>query len=215
MVEEDLKPSDILTRAAFLNAIKVNTAIGGSTNAPPHLQAIARHIGVELDVSDWQTHGHDLPLLVNLQPAGEYLGESFFRAGGVPAVIGELLAAGQLDGTVMTATGQPMAEAMRGARSVDATSSAPFHDPLRQEAGFLVLSGNLFDSAIDEDLGDLAGVPDAVPPKTRSAKAARWSSRGPRITTRGSMTPTSPSGRMRSSSSATWAAWAIPDRRRL
>jgi dihydroxyacid dehydratase/phosphogluconate dehydratase len=94
MVEEDLKPSDILTRAAFLNAIKVNTAIGGSTNAPPHLQAIARHMGVELDVTDWQTHGHHLPLLVNLQPAGEYLGESFFRAGGVPAVMGELLAAG-------------------------------------------------------------------------------------------------------------------------
>jgi dihydroxy-acid dehydratase len=148
MVEEDLKPSDILTRAAFLNAIKVNTAIGGSTNAPPHLQAIARHIGVELDVSDWQTHGHDLPLLVNLQPAGEYLGESFFRAGGVPAVIGELLAAGQLDGTVMTATGQPMAEAMGGARSVDRAVIRPFHDPLRQEAGFLVLSGNLFDSAL-------------------------------------------------------------------
>ena len=94
MVEEDLKPSDILTRAAFLNAIKVNTAIGGSTNAPPHLQAIARHVGVALDVMDWQTHGHDLPLLVNLQPAGEYLGESFFRAGGVPAVMGELLAGG-------------------------------------------------------------------------------------------------------------------------
>jgi dihydroxyacid dehydratase/phosphogluconate dehydratase len=119
MVEEDLKPSDILTRAAFLNAIKVNTAIGGSTNAPPHLQAIARHMGVELHVTDWQTHGHDLPLLVNLQPAGEYLGESFFRAGGVPAVMGELLAAGQLDGSVMTATGQPMAEAIGGARSVD------------------------------------------------------------------------------------------------
>jgi dihydroxy-acid dehydratase len=148
MVEEDLKPSDILTRAAFLNAIKVNTAIGGSTNAPPHLQAIARHMGVELHVTDWQTHGHDLPLLVNLQPAGEYLGESFFRAGGVPAVMGELLAAGQLDGSVMTATGQPMAEAIGGARSVDRAVIRPFHDPLRQEAGFLVLSGNLFDSAL-------------------------------------------------------------------
>ena len=113
MVEEDLKPSDILTRAAFLNAIKVNTAIGGSTNAPPHLQAIARHVGVALDVTDWQTHGHDLPLLVNLQPAGEYLGESFFRAGGVPAVMGELLAAGQLDGAALTATGQPMQPTLR------------------------------------------------------------------------------------------------------
>jgi dihydroxy-acid dehydratase len=148
MVEEDLKPSDILTRAAFLNAIKVNTAIGGSTNAPPHLQAIARHIGVELHVTDWQAHGHDLPLLVNLQPAGEYLGESFFRAGGVPAVMGELLAAGQLDGTVMTATGQPMADAIAGLRSKDADVIRPFDDPLRTEAGFLVLSGNLFDSAL-------------------------------------------------------------------
>jgi dihydroxy-acid dehydratase len=148
MVEEDLKPSDILTRAAFLNAIKVNTAIGGSTNAPPHLQAIARHIGVELHVTDWQRHGHDLPLLVNLQPAGEYLGESFFRAGGVPAVMGELLAAGQLDGTVMTATGQPMADAIAGLRSKDADVIRPFDDPLRTEAGFLVLSGNLFDSAL-------------------------------------------------------------------
>jgi len=148
MVEEDLKPSDILTRAAFLNAIKVNTAIGGSTNAPPHLQAIARHVGVALDVTDWQTHGHDLPLLVNLQPAGEYLGESFFRAGGVPAVMGELLAAGQLDGGVMTATGQPMQEAIGGAGTKDRDVIRPFDDPLRAEAGFLVLSGNLFDSAL-------------------------------------------------------------------
>ncbi len=94
MVEEDLKPSDILTRAAFENAIVVNSAIGGSTNAPPHLQAIARHVGVELNVKDWQTIGFDVPLLVNMQPAGEYLGESFFRAGGVPAVMGELLTRG-------------------------------------------------------------------------------------------------------------------------
>jgi dihydroxyacid dehydratase/phosphogluconate dehydratase len=90
MAHEDLKPSDILTRQAFENAIKVNTAIGGSTNAPPHLQAIARHAGVELDVTDWQTVGFDLPLLVNMQPAGEFLGEGFYRAGGVPAVMGEL-----------------------------------------------------------------------------------------------------------------------------
>jgi len=148
MVKEDLKPSDILTRAAFLNAIKVNTAIGGSTNAPPHLQAIARHAGVKLDVMDWQDHGHDLPLLVNMQPAGEYLGESFFRAGGVPAVMGELLAAGQLSGTVMTATGQPLSEALAGARSVDTDVIRPFDQPLREKAGFMVLSGNLFDSAL-------------------------------------------------------------------
>ncbi|NKX44847.1 IlvD/Edd family dehydratase [Roseicyclus persicicus] len=148
MVEADLKPSDILTRAAFLNAIKVNTAIGGSTNAPPHLQAIARHMGVELDVTDWQAHGLKLPLLVNMQPAGEYLGEGFFRAGGVPAVMGELLAAGQLDGAVMTAAGKPLAEALAGARSLDHDVIRPFDRPLREEAGFVVLSGNLFDSAL-------------------------------------------------------------------
>ena len=148
MVEENLKPSDILTRASFLNAIKVNTAIGGSTNAPPHLQAIARHAGIELDVTDWQTHGHDLPLLVNMQPAGEYLGESFFRAGGVRAVIGELLAADRIDGTAMTATGKTLAETVDGARSRDRGVIRPFDDPLREEAGFLVISGNLFDSAL-------------------------------------------------------------------
>jgi dihydroxy-acid dehydratase len=148
MVEADLKPSDILTRAAFLNAIKVNTAIGGSTNAPPHLAAIARHAGVELDVTDWQVHGLELPLLVNMQPAGEYLGESFFRAGGVPAVMGELLAAGHLDGSVMTASGKPLAEALDGARSMDPDVIRPFDRPLRERAGFAVLSGNLFDSAL-------------------------------------------------------------------
>ncbi|MEM7721140.1 MAG: IlvD/Edd family dehydratase [Pseudomonadota bacterium] len=148
MVEEDLKPSDILTRAAFENAIKVNTAIGGSTNAPPHLQALARHAGVELNVKDWQTVGHALPLLVNMQPAGEYLGESFFRAGGVPAVMGELLAAGELDGSVMTASGQPMAKALNGARSEDTDVLRPYDQPLREHAGFMVLSGNLFDSAL-------------------------------------------------------------------
>ncbi|MBF9060219.1 dihydroxy-acid dehydratase [Rhodobacterales bacterium HKCCSP123] len=148
MVEADLKPSDILTRAAFLNAIKVNTAIGGSTNAPPHLQAIARHMGVDLDVTDWQAHGLTLPLLVNMQPAGAYLGESFFRAGGVPAVMGELLAAGQLDGTVMTASGLPLSEALAGARSRDEDVIRSFDQPLRENAGFVVLKGNLFASAL-------------------------------------------------------------------
>ncbi|BDW84956.1 IlvD/Edd family dehydratase [Roseicyclus marinus] len=148
MVEADLKPSDILTRDAFLNAIKVNTAIGGSTNAPPHLAAIARHAGVELDVRDWQDHGLDLPLLVNMQPAGAYLGESFFRAGGVPAVMGELLAAGHLEGGVMTASGKPLAEALGPARSLDHDVIRPCDQPLREKAGFAVLSGNLFDSAL-------------------------------------------------------------------
>lgn len=148
MVEEDLKPSDILTRAAFENAIRVNTAIGGSTNAPPHLQAIARHAGVPLDVTDWQSVGHALPLIVNMQPAGEYLGESFFRAGGVPAVMGELLAAGLLDGSVMTAAGIALEQALAGARSADREVIRPVDDPLRPNAGFAVLRGNLFDSAL-------------------------------------------------------------------
>ncbi len=148
MVLEDLKPSDILTRKAFENAIKVCTAIGGSTNAPPHLAAVARHAGVELTVEDWQTHGLDLPLLVNMQPAGEYLGESFFRAGGVPAVIGELREGGHIHEDAMTASGKPMGEAIAGARSADQAVIMPLDAPLRGRAGFLVLSGNLFDSAL-------------------------------------------------------------------
>ena len=148
MVLDDLKPSDILTRAAFENAILVNTAIGGSTNAPPHLQAIARHAGVELNVKDWEIIGFDAPLLVNMQPAGEYLGESFFRAGGVPAVMGELAKAGMLRGGAMTATGQTMAENLTGWESRDLAVIRPVSEPLREHAGFLVLSGNLFDSAL-------------------------------------------------------------------
>lgn len=148
MVEEDLKPSDILTREAFENAIRVNTAIGGSTNAPPHLQAIARHAGVTLDVTDWQVVGFDLPLLVNMQPAGAYLGESFFRAGGVPAVMGELLAAGHLHGDVMTASGLPVDKSLEGAYSQDHDVIRPVDNPLREKAGFLVLKGNLFESAL-------------------------------------------------------------------
>ena len=148
MVLDDLKPSDILTRAAFENAIVVNTAIGGSTNAPPHLQAIARHAGVELTVKDWETVGFDAPLLVNMQPAGEFLGESFFRAGGVPAVMGELAKAGMLHGGAMTASGLTMAETLEGWQSLDTQVIRPVSDPLRAQAGFLVLSGNLFDSAL-------------------------------------------------------------------
>ncbi|MEJ6388354.1 IlvD/Edd family dehydratase [Gymnodinialimonas ulvae] len=148
MVEEDLKPSDILTRQAFENAIKVNTAIGGSTNAPPHLQALARHAGVALHVTDWEEIGHALPLLVNMQPAGEYLGESFYRAGGVPAVMGELIAEGLLDGSVMTASGQPLSDTLAGIRSLDQDVIRPVVNPMRESAGFAVLSGNLFDSAL-------------------------------------------------------------------
>ena len=148
MVEEDLRPSAILTREAFENAIVVNTAIGGSTNAPPHLQAVARHAGVELDVRDWESVGFDIPLLVNMQPAGEYLGESFFRAGGVPAVMGELAKAGRIHMGAATATGRSMGENLEGWESLDADVIAPVAAPLRERAGFKVLSGNLFDSAL-------------------------------------------------------------------
>ena len=148
MAEEDLTPSKILTRDAFLNAIRVNTAIGGSTNAPPHLQAIARHMGVELDVTDWQSHGYDVPLLVNMQPAGTYLGESFYRAGGVPAVMGELHAADLLISDAMTATGKTVGENIGKTRSDDMDVIKPVSDPMREKAGFIVVSGNLFDSAI-------------------------------------------------------------------
>ena len=148
MVYEDLKPSDILTREAFENAIVVNAAIGGSTNAPPHLQAIARHAGVALAVKDWQTVGYDIPLLLNMQPAGEYLGESFFRAGGVPAVMEELRKAGRIHEGVMTATGKTMGENITGLGSQDTDVIRTYDNPLRQNAGFIVLSGNLFDSAL-------------------------------------------------------------------
>ena len=148
MVLEDLKPSDIMTRAAFENAIVVNAAIGGSTNAPPHLQAIARHMGVELSVQDWETYGYDVPLMVNMQPAGAYLGESFFRAGGVPAVMAELTKAGRIHQGAMTATGQTMGANLAGVESQDTDVITRYDAPLRTNAGFKVLTGNLFDSAL-------------------------------------------------------------------
>jgi len=148
MVREDLKPSDILTREAFLNAIAVNSAIGGSTNAPIHLVAIARHAGVELDMTDWQAHGHSVPLLVNLQPAGEYLGEDYYRAGGVPAVVSQLMGAGLIHEDALTVTGRSIGDNCRGAEIEDQDVIRPFDHPLLSDAGFMVLSGNLFDSAI-------------------------------------------------------------------
>lgn len=148
MVAADRKPSDILTRAAFLNAIRVNSAIGGSTNAPIHLNAIARHMGVELSLDDWQAHGAGVPLLVNLQPAGEYLGEDYYRAGGVPAVIGELLRAGLLDGAALTANGKTLAQNNLAATIQDEKVIRPLADPLLKDAGLLVLRGNLFDAAV-------------------------------------------------------------------
>lgn len=148
IVYEDLKPSDILTRKAFENAIVVNSAIGGSTNAPPHLQAVARHAGVDLHVTDWQKVGFNVPLLLNMQPAGKYLGEAFFRAGGVPAVMGELMAADRLHTDAMTVAGKTVAATVGDTRSKDPDAIRTCAEPLRQNAGFLVLSGNLFDSAL-------------------------------------------------------------------
>ncbi|WP_394663833.1 IlvD/Edd family dehydratase [uncultured Sphingomonas sp.] len=148
MVHEDLKPSDILTKDAFHNAIKVNSAIGGSTNAPIHLAAIARHIGVDLPVQDWESEGHKIPLLVNLQPAGEYLGEDYYRAGGVPAVVNQLIEQGLIHEGAMTVNGKTMGENCRGVAIEDEKVIRPFAQPLVEEAGFIVLSGNLFDAAI-------------------------------------------------------------------
>ncbi len=148
MVREDLKPSDIMTREAFLNAIVVNSAIGGSTNAPIHLAAIARHMGVELSLGDWQVHGHHVPLLVNMQPAGEYLGEDYYHAGGVPAVVSQLIDAGLIHEHAMTANGYSLGDNCRDVAIADERVIRPFANPLLRDAGFLVLSGNLFASAI-------------------------------------------------------------------
>ena len=148
MVAEDLKPSDILTREAFENAIVVNSAIGGSTNAPIHLAAIARHVGVDLPIDTWQEKGHKVPLLVNLQPAGEYLGEDYYRAGGVPAVVAQLIRHGLIHEGAVTANGRTIGENCRDAQIEDEKVIRPFEQPIKQEAGFIVLRGNLFDSAI-------------------------------------------------------------------
>jgi dihydroxy-acid dehydratase len=148
MVWEELTPSKIMTRAAFENAIVVNSAIGGSTNCPIHINAIARHMGVDLVIEDWQTYGHDIPLLVNCQPAGEYLGEGYHRAGGVPAVIGELIRAGKINTEAMTVAGKTMGELHSDSVASDRKVIRAYDDPLMEEAGFVVLSGNLFDAAI-------------------------------------------------------------------
>jgi dihydroxy-acid dehydratase len=148
MIHADRKPSDILTREAFINAVRVNSAIGGSTNAPLHLIALARHVGVELSIDDWQAFGYDVPLLVNLQPAGEYLGEDFYRAGGVPAVVQQLMGQGLIDESAVTANGRTIGDNCRGARILDEAVIRPFARPLTDKAGFLVLRGNLFHSAI-------------------------------------------------------------------
>ncbi len=148
MVREDLTPKKILTRKAFENAIVVNSAIGGSTNCAPHITAIARHMGVDVDVKDFETIGHDVPLLANVQPAGEYLGQGFNRAGGVPAVMGELVRAGRLHEDAITANGRTVGENCRDVRILDEKIIRKYSDPVKKEAGFMVLSGNLFTSAL-------------------------------------------------------------------
>ena len=148
LVLEDLRPSAIMTRDAFLNAIVVSSAIGGSTNAPIHLAAIARHMGVELTLEDWQTYGYEVPLLVNLQPAGQYLAEDFHRAGGVPAVINQLMQRGLIREQTLTVNGRSLGDNCRGRPIADTDVIRPIEQPLRASAGFLVMHGNLFDSAI-------------------------------------------------------------------
>ena len=148
IVREDLKPSDILTRAAFENAIVACSAIGGSTNAPIHISAIARHVGVPLTIEEWEKIGYDVPLLVNMQPAGEFLGEDYFRAGGLPAVLHELLTKKRLHGDALTVNGKTVAENAGRAKACNANVVRPYDKPLKAQAGFKVLHGNLFDSAI-------------------------------------------------------------------
>ncbi|MGA8960214.1 MAG: IlvD/Edd family dehydratase [Pseudolabrys sp.] len=148
IVEQNLRPSDILTRKAFENAIVANSAIGGSTNAPIHIKASARHIGVKLAIGDWEKIGYDVPLLVNMQPAGKYLGEEYYRAGGLPAVMHELLKAGRIHADALTINGRTMGENVRNARSKEPDIIKPYNEPMKKHAGFKVLKGNLFDSAI-------------------------------------------------------------------
>ena len=148
LVEEDLLPSKILTRDAILNAVRVNAAIGGSTNAQPHLAAIAEAAGVELRHEDWQIHGYDIPLLADVQPAGRFLSERFHRAGGVPAIMWELAEAGVLATGCATVTGQTIGENLKGREARDREVIRAYDTPLMERAGFRVLSGNLFDFAI-------------------------------------------------------------------
>jgi xylonate dehydratase len=148
MTLADRKPSDILTRAAFINAIRVNSAIGGSTNAPIHINALARHIGIELTMDDWQRYGYEVPLIVNMQPAGEYLGEDYYRAGGVPAVISQLMRRGLIEESALTANGRTIGDNCRDAGIEDESVIWPIDQPMRENAGFRTLRGNLFDNAI-------------------------------------------------------------------
>ncbi len=148
IVREDLKPSDILTREAFENAIVACSAIGGSSNAPIHINAIARHVGIPLAIEDWERIGYEVPLLVNMQPAGKYLGEEYYRAGGLPAVLNELMGAGRIHANALTINGKTIGENVKDAKIADADVIRPYDRPLKRHSGFKLLSGNLFESAI-------------------------------------------------------------------
>ncbi|MGH7050300.1 MAG: dihydroxy-acid dehydratase, partial [Acetobacteraceae bacterium] len=148
MVHENLRPSDIMTKAAFENAVVAAAALGASSNCPIHMVAIARHMGVAHTLEDWQRLGPQIPLLVDLQPAGRFLGERFFRAGGVPAVMKELLGAGKLHGEAMTVTGQTLAENLANVPEPDREVIRPYRKPLKEAAGYVVLNGNLFENAV-------------------------------------------------------------------
>jgi dihydroxy-acid dehydratase len=148
IVHEDLKPSDILTRRAFENAIVAASAIGGSTNAPIHINAIARHVGIKLTMEDWETIGLDVPLLVDMQPAGQYLGEEYYRAGGLPTVMNELIKAGRIHADALSVNGRTMGENVSRAKPADGDIIRPYDKPIKEHAGFKVLKGNLFDSAV-------------------------------------------------------------------
>ncbi len=148
MAYEDLTPSKVLTRETFINAMKVISAIGGSTNAQPHLMAMARHAGVEITAEDWNELARPIPLLANVQPAGEYLGERFHRAGGIPAIMWELLNAKEINGDVLTVTGKTLADNLLNLPKTDRDVIKPFAQPMLKDAGFAVFSGNFFDFAI-------------------------------------------------------------------
>lgn len=148
LVREDLTPRKVMTREAFENAIVVASAIAGSSNVPIHVTAIARHTGVELGIDDWQRVGRDIPVLANVAPAGEYLGEDFHRAGGIPAVMRELLSANKLHGGAHTVSGKTVAQNLEQAPTADRAVIRPFREPLIERGGFLVMTGNLFHSAV-------------------------------------------------------------------
>jgi dihydroxy-acid dehydratase len=148
MVNEELRPSKVITRKSIENAIVAASALGASTNCPPHVTAIARHAGVKLEIKDWDTIGYDIPLLVNMMPAGEFLGEEFYRAGGVPAVMHELLKAGKLHADALTVSGKTIGQIYKTTKATDHHVIKPYKEPMKTQAGFAVLSGNLFDSAV-------------------------------------------------------------------